>query len=104
MSRIPPDSRETVDLFLTAIADAIADRLEHRQEARRQVLDMDQAVEYLGTSEDTIYRLIAERSSLPYVSTVAPGSISANWIGSSKTARVRTSTDIPYESALCCSA
>ena len=65
MSRIPPDSRETVDLFLTAIADAIADRLEHRQEARRRVLDMDQAVEYLGTSEDTIYLLIAEKKLTP---------------------------------------
>jgi excisionase family DNA binding protein len=61
MSKIATDARETLELFLVAIADAIADRLEYRQEARRRVLDMDQAVEYLGTSEDTIYRLIAEK-------------------------------------------
>lgn len=47
------------DLFFEALADAIADRLEHRQEARR-LLDMEQAAEYLSTSEDTTYRLVAD--------------------------------------------
>ena len=55
----------TAELFLTAMADAIADRLERRQEVRRRVLDMDQAVEYLGTSADTVYRLIAEGKLTP---------------------------------------
>ena len=62
---VEPDPRETVDLFLTAMADAIADRLEHRQEARRRLLDMEQASEYLSTSEDTFYRMIADGKLTP---------------------------------------
>ena len=58
-------SSKGIELFLNAIADTIVDRLEHRQAARRRVLDMDQTVEYLGTSEDTIYRLVAEGKLTP---------------------------------------
>jgi hypothetical protein len=60
MSDFKNDSKNPVELFLSAIADAIADRLERRQEARRRLLDMGQTCEYLGVSEDTVYRLIAE--------------------------------------------
>ena len=52
--------RHTVDEFLDAIADAIADRLERRESLRRRVLDLDQVAEYLGASEDTIHRMVAE--------------------------------------------
>lgn len=65
MSGFTKDSQNPVELFLSAIADAIADRLEHRQEARRRLLDMGQACEYLGVSEDTVYRLVAERKLSP---------------------------------------
>ncbi len=65
MSKITPNSRDTVELFLTAMADAIADRLERRQEAHRRILDMEETCEYLGCSEDTIYRLIAEKKLTP---------------------------------------
>ncbi|MGA8594476.1 MAG: helix-turn-helix domain-containing protein [Bryobacteraceae bacterium] len=59
------DPRDTVELLLTAVADAIADRLEHRQEARRRLLDMDATCEYLGVSEDGVYRLVAEGKLTP---------------------------------------
>lgn len=59
------DPRDTVELLLTAVADAIADRLEHRQETRRRLLDMDRTCEYLGLSEDGVYRLIAEGKLTP---------------------------------------
>jgi excisionase family DNA binding protein len=61
--------RDPMALWLAAItdplADAIAARLEHTQGARRRLLDMEQATEYLGTSEDTIHRLIAEGKLVP---------------------------------------
>lgn len=60
-----PNSRDTVELFLNAMADAIADRLEHRQDARRRLLDMEQTCEYLGVSEDGVYRLVQERRLTP---------------------------------------
>ena len=59
------NSRAALELFLTAVADAIADRLEHRQEARRRLLDMDQTTEYLGLSQDGIYRLVSDRKLTP---------------------------------------
>ncbi len=58
-------SSKGIEFFLNAIADTIVDRLEHRQAASRRVLDMDQTVEYLGASEDTIYRLVAEGKLTP---------------------------------------
>ena len=35
-----PNPRDTVEFFLNAMADAIADRLEQRQDARRRLLDV----------------------------------------------------------------
>lgn len=59
------DPRDTVELLLSAVADAIADRLEQRQETRRRLLKMEQACEYLGASEDTIQRLVAAKKLTP---------------------------------------
>jgi excisionase family DNA binding protein len=59
------DTRDTVELFLNAMADAIADRLERRQEARRRLLDIERTAEYLGMSEDSVYRLVSERKLKP---------------------------------------
>jgi excisionase family DNA binding protein len=53
-------SRQTVDLFLDAIADAIADRLEYRQSTRQRVLNSEKAAEYLGISENQIYNLVSD--------------------------------------------
>lgn len=53
-------SRELVEMFLTAMADAIADRLEHRQEARRRLLSVEQVAEYLAISESSVYNLIVD--------------------------------------------
>ena len=58
----PPD---TVGLFLNAMADAIADRLEHRQEARRRLLDVEQAAEYLGMTESAVYNLVSDNKLRP---------------------------------------
>jgi hypothetical protein len=58
-------STETVELFLTAIADTIADRLEGRQAARRRLLNVEQAGEYLSTSESGIYNLVADEKLSP---------------------------------------
>ena len=56
-----PTANKAVELFLDAFAEAILGRLEHRQESRRRVLDMDATCEYLGSiSEDGVYRLIQE--------------------------------------------
>ena len=60
-----PAPRDTVEFFLNAMADAIADRLEHRQDARRRLLDMEQTCEYLGVSEDGVYRLVQDRRLTP---------------------------------------
>jgi excisionase family DNA binding protein len=59
------DPRDTVESFLSAIADAIAERLDRRQDRRRRLLTLDQAAEYLGTSEDTVERLVAEKKVNP---------------------------------------
>ena len=53
-------STETVELFLAAMADAIADRLETRQDTRRRLLDVEQAAEYLSTSESGVYNLVSD--------------------------------------------
>jgi excisionase family DNA binding protein len=58
-------SRQTVDLFLDAIADAIADRLDHRQGARRRLLDVEQTAEYLGMSESAVYNLVSDHKLRP---------------------------------------
>jgi excisionase family DNA binding protein len=55
----------TIDEFLNLIADAIADRLERRESVKRRVLDLDQVAEYLGASEDTIHRMVAEGRLVP---------------------------------------
>jgi excisionase family DNA binding protein len=49
-----------IEFFLNSVADVIVDRLDQRQEARRRLLDMDATCEYLGCSEDTIYRLVSD--------------------------------------------
>ena len=59
------DSRDTVEFFLNAMADAIADRLEHRRDTRRRLLDMEQTCEYLGVSEDGVYRLVQDQKLTP---------------------------------------
>lgn len=63
------EQRESVDTLLGAIAetfaDALADRLDQRQTQRRRLLDMDQTVEYLGMSERTIQRLVANKKLIP---------------------------------------
>jgi excisionase family DNA binding protein len=59
------DPRDTVELLLSAVADAIADRLDQRQDTRRRLLKMEQACEYLGASEDTIQRLVAAKKLRP---------------------------------------
>jgi excisionase family DNA binding protein len=53
-------SRDTVELFLTAIADAIANRLEQRHESRRRLLDVEQTAEYLGMTEGAVYNLVSD--------------------------------------------
>jgi len=53
--------KDAVEQFLTAIADAIAGRLEHRQDARRRLLDVEQTSEYLGTSESAVYNLVSDK-------------------------------------------
>jgi excisionase family DNA binding protein len=53
-------STETVELFLAAMADAIADRLEQRQDTRCRLLDVGQTAEYLGMSESAIYNLVSD--------------------------------------------
>ncbi len=62
---VPSTTNKAADLFLEAFADAIADRLERRQESRRRLLKLEAATEYLSTSDDTIYRLIAEKKLTP---------------------------------------
>jgi excisionase family DNA binding protein len=49
-----------VELFLTIMADAIADKMEQRQAVRRRLRDVEQAAEYLSTSESGIYNLVAD--------------------------------------------
>lgn len=53
------DPRDVVELFLAAIADAIATRLERRDTTTRRLLKLEQAAEYLSTSPDTLQRLVA---------------------------------------------
>ncbi|MBV8833527.1 MAG: helix-turn-helix domain-containing protein [Acidobacteriaceae bacterium] len=52
--------RDTVEFFLNAMADAIADRLEQRQDARRRLLDVAQTAEYLGMTESAVYNLVSD--------------------------------------------
>lgn len=59
-SNQPPDARDTIEQFLSAIADAIADRLEHRQQTRRRLLTLEEAADYLAMSENQVLNLIAE--------------------------------------------
>jgi excisionase family DNA binding protein len=59
------DPRDTVELLLSAIADAIADRLDQRQDTRRRLLKMEQACAYLDASEDTLQRLVAAKKLTP---------------------------------------
>ena len=59
------EPRDSVEFFLNAMADAIADRLENRQEARRRLLDMEHTCEYLAVSEDGVYRLVQEKRLTP---------------------------------------
>lgn len=47
------------------MADAIADRLEHRQETRRRLLDGEQAAEYLGMTESAVYNLVSDNKLRP---------------------------------------
>jgi excisionase family DNA binding protein len=56
---------KAIEFVLNAFADMMADRLEHRQEARRRLLDMEGVCEYLGCSEDTIYRLVSDKKLTP---------------------------------------
>lgn len=65
MNRDSKHPRDTVELLLSAIAEPIADRLDHRRDARRRLLDMEATCEYLGISEDTVYRLIGEKKLTP---------------------------------------
>ncbi len=53
-------SHDMVELLLNALADAIADRLEHRQETRRRLLSVEQAAEYINRSESAIYNLVSD--------------------------------------------
>ena len=55
-----PDPRDTLELFLNAMADAIADRLEQRHDARRRLLDVAQTAEYLGMTESAVYNLVSD--------------------------------------------
>jgi excisionase family DNA binding protein len=59
------DPRDTVEFFLNAMADAIADRLEHRQDARRRLLDVPQTSEYLGMTESAVYNLVSDGKLAP---------------------------------------
>ena len=59
------NSREMVDMFLTAMADAIADRLEHRQDARRRLLDVERTAEYLDTSKSSVHNLVSDKKLKP---------------------------------------
>ena len=42
------------------MADAIPDKIEQRQTTRRRLLDVEQAAEYLSTSESGVYNLVAD--------------------------------------------
>jgi hypothetical protein len=42
------------DVLITAIAEAVCDRLEARTNARQRVLDLDRAAEYLGMTPDAL--------------------------------------------------
>ena len=53
------------DTMIEAIAEAVALRLERYQSSRRRLLDMEQAAEYLGMSDDGVQRLIAEKRLIP---------------------------------------
>ena len=52
-------------MFLTAMADAIADRLEHRQDARRRLLDVERTAEYLDTSKSSVHNLVSDKKLKP---------------------------------------
>ena len=53
-------SLEMLKAILTAMADAIVDRLEHGQDSKRRVLNVEQAAEYMGMSESGVYGLVAD--------------------------------------------
>jgi excisionase family DNA binding protein len=53
------------DAMIDAIAEAVAQRLEKMSGTSRRLLDMEQTVEYLGMSEDTITRLVADKKLKP---------------------------------------
>jgi excisionase family DNA binding protein len=59
------EARDTIEQVLAAVADAIAERIDRRQQARRRLLDMEQTCEYLGVSEDGVYRLVSDRKLTP---------------------------------------
>jgi excisionase family DNA binding protein len=48
------------DFFIDAIAEAVAERLEHMQGQRKRLLTMEDAAEYLGMSPDAIYHLVSD--------------------------------------------
>jgi excisionase family DNA binding protein len=60
-----PTSRQLIDMLIDAIADVLIDRLECRQSTRNRVLNAEKAAEYLGISEDQIYKLVSDRKLTP---------------------------------------
>ena len=48
------DEHGTIDLFLSAIADAIADRLEQRVGMQQRLMDIHDAAKYLGMTEPAL--------------------------------------------------
>jgi excisionase family DNA binding protein len=53
------------DAMIDAIADAVAQRLEKIGGTRQRLLTSDAAVAYLGISEDTLQRLVADKRLTP---------------------------------------
>jgi excisionase family DNA binding protein len=53
------------DAMIEAIAEAVALKLEHFQTTKRRLLTLEQAAEYLGMSDDTVERLVANKKLIP---------------------------------------
>ena len=53
------------DSMIKAIAEEVVLQLERIQTARRRLLTVEDAAEYLGISDDTLQRLVAEQRIVP---------------------------------------
>jgi excisionase family DNA binding protein len=58
LSRKPVGRETRSDGFVEAIADAVADRLQHIQYRTKRLFSLEEAAEYLGLSEDAVRDLV----------------------------------------------